>query len=157
MNRLAILLTLAIFAGCCLAAWAAVPHDGVARETVDLIEVNHFYDDYGRLTFEQVVFYDWSRDDARYMVRSWRLIKHPSQIPQRDWANGGYLCVWQDGELMRTVRAKQIRETWTQHDPELAELEVLPKERRKELPTPFPPALKAAGRIAKAKWEGIRQ
>jgi hypothetical protein len=109
------------------------PRGDVARETVDLIEVNHFYDEQGRLVFDQVIFYDWSKDDARYMVRAWRLVKNPAQVPQRDWKDGGYVAVWQDGELMRHVRAASIRETWTQYDPELVEREYLPKERRKEL------------------------
>lgn len=109
------------------------PREDVARETVDLIEVNHFYDEHGRLVFDQVIFYDWSQDDARYMVRAWRLVKNPAQLPQRDWKGGGYEAVWQDGELLRHVRAKSIRESWTQYDPELVERDFLPKERRKEL------------------------
>ena len=110
------------------------PQEDVARETVDLIEINHFYDEHGRLVFDQVIFYDWSQDDARYMVRAWRLVKNPAQLPQRDWkGSGGYLAVWQDGELLRHVRSQSIRETWTQYDPELVEREYLPKERRKEL------------------------
>ena len=111
------------------------PRENVAREAVDLIEVNHFYDEHGRLVFDQVIFYDWSQDDARYMVRAWRLVKNPAQLPQRDWKDGGYAAVWQDGDLMRHVRAKSFRETWTQYDPELVEREFLPKERRKELMT----------------------
>jgi hypothetical protein len=109
------------------------PRGDVARETVDLMEINHFYDEHGRLVFDQVIFYDWSKDDARYMVRAWRLIKNPAQVPQRDWKEGGYVAVWQDGELLRQVRSPSFRETWTQYDPELVEREYLPKERRKEL------------------------
>ena len=109
------------------------PREDVARETVDLMEVNHFYDEHGKLVFDQVIFYDWSQDDARYMVRAWRLVKNPAQLPQRDWKDGGYTSVWQDGELLRHVRGKSIRETWTQYDPELVERDFLPKERRKEL------------------------
>ncbi len=111
------------------------PRGDIARETVDLMEINHFYDEHGRLVFDQVIFYDWSKDDARYMVRAWRLIKNPAQVPQRDWKEGGYLAVWQDGELFRHVRSQSFRETWTQYDPELVEREYLPKERRKELMT----------------------
>jgi hypothetical protein len=112
------------------------PQEDVARETVDLLEVNHFYDEHGRLVFDQVIFYDWSADDARYMVRAWRMVKNPAQLPQRDWSangGGGYFTVWQDGELLRHVRSQSMRETWTQYDPELIEREYLPKERRKEL------------------------
>ena len=52
------------------------PQDDVARESVDLIELNHFYDEQGRLVFDQVIFYDWSAADARYNVRAWRLVKN---------------------------------------------------------------------------------
>ena len=51
--------------------------------------------------------------------------------------HGGYVALWQDcgqgGEILRRVHSQSIRETWTQHDPELVEREYLPKERRKEL------------------------
>jgi hypothetical protein len=111
------------------------PQQDVARETVDLIEINHFYDEHGRLVFDQVIFYDWSAGDARYMVRAWRLVKNPAQLPHRDWKDGGYSAFWQDGEQLRHVRSSSIRESWTQYDPELVEREYLPKERRKELRT----------------------
>jgi len=109
------------------------PTEDVAREKVDLMEVNHFYDEQGRLVFDQVIFYDWSPEHSRYMVRAWRLVKNPTQLPERDWRDGGYLAVWQDGEIVRRVQAASMRESWTQYDPELVEREFLPKERRKEL------------------------
>jgi hypothetical protein len=116
-------------------AVGAAPREDVARETVDLIELNHFYDEHGRLVFDQVIFYDWSASDGRYNVRAWRLVKNPSQLPQRDWKRGGYSAMWQDGDQIRHVYSSSIRETWTQYDPELVEREYLPKERRKELRT----------------------
>ncbi|MDX1948798.1 MAG: hypothetical protein SFU86_25645 [Pirellulaceae bacterium] len=111
------------------------PTEDVAREQVDLMEVNHFYDEQGRLVFDQVIFYDWSAEHSRYMVRAWRLVKNPAQLPQRDWKIGGYMAVWHDGEVLRQVHGQSMRETWTQYDPELVEREYLPKERRKELRT----------------------
>ena len=114
---------------------AVAPRDDVARESVDLVELNHFYDEHGRLVFDQVVFYDWSDADARYNVRAWRLVKNPAQLPQRDWSTGQFSAMWQDGEQLRLVLSPSYRETWTQHDPELVEREYLPKERRKELRT----------------------
>lgn len=105
----------------------------VARESVDLIELNHFYDEQGRLVFDQVIFYDWSSECARYNVRAWRLVKTTAQLPQRDWGSGGYVAMWQDGEQFRRLQSKHFCETWTQYDPELHEREHLPKERRHEL------------------------
>jgi hypothetical protein len=119
--------------GSCLLTWGITPREDIAVETVDLIEVNHFYDDQGRLVFDQCIFYDWSPADGRFMVRAWRLVKNPSQLPQRDWAAGGYTAVWQDGDVLRKVVSEGMRESWTQHDPELVEREYLPKERRRDL------------------------
>jgi hypothetical protein len=121
-------------------SFTIAPREDVARESVDLIELNHFYDEHGRLVFDQVIFYDWSSADARYNVRAWRLVKNPAQLPQRDWSRpaastGSYSAMWQDGEQLRHVQSQSFRETWTQYDPELVEREYLPKERRKELRT----------------------
>jgi len=109
--------------------------DDIVRQVVDLVEVNHFYNEEARLLFDQNLFYVWNELEARYDVLAWRLIKNPSAIPYRDWQNGGYSCFWQDGELIRHIYAKAFKETWTQYDPELTEREILPKERRKELLT----------------------
>ncbi len=119
-----------------LALAAILPQPDVARESVDLCEVNHFYDEQGRLVFDQCIFYTWNDDHARFDVVAWRLVKNPSQLPVRDWTGGGYSAVWQDGELMRSVKAKAIRETWTQYDVELVERDILPKEKRAELSAP---------------------
>ncbi len=113
--------------------FAIIPDQSIARESVDLIELNHFYDEHGRLVFDQVIFYDWSDADSRYMVRAWRIVKHPAQVPCRDWEDGGYVALWQDEDVLRQVRAASVRETWTQHDPELVEREFWPKEKRREL------------------------
>lgn len=122
-----------IFTAVALVLLGNSPIEDVARDKVDLIEHNHFYDEQGRLVFDQIIFYDWSPADSRYMVRAWRLVKNPAQVPERDWRGDGYLAIWQDGEILRSVRAASMRETWTQYDPELYEREFLAKERRKEL------------------------
>jgi hypothetical protein len=112
---------------------AGVPPEISTGEECDLIEVNHFYDEEGRLVFDQTIFYDWSPGHSRYMVRAWRLVKNPAQLPIRDWRRGGYVAVWHDGEVLRQVRAQAVRETWTQYDPELVEREYLAKDERREL------------------------
>jgi len=113
------------------------PTSSVAFDEVDLVEVNHFFDEQGKRVFDQIIFYDWSPVPARYQVRAWRLIKSPSQMPARDWRRGDYVTTWRDGDLQREVRAKSYRESWTQHDPELLEREHLPKEKRRELYKPL--------------------
>jgi hypothetical protein len=116
-----------------LAAVSFHPQEVVARDQVDLIEINHYYDEYGKHVFDQLIFYDWSAEESRHHVRAWRLIKHDSQIPYRDWQKEQYVATWQDGDVLRTVQSDSIRETWTQYDPELLERAALPKSQRKEL------------------------
>lgn len=110
------------------------PED-IARNGVDLVEVNHFHDEQGRLVFDQVLFYDWSPSQSRYLVRAWRLLKTPAQIPRQDFQRGGFVAIWHDGDLLRKVQGRQLRETWTQYDPELVSREFRPKEQRPELAT----------------------
>jgi len=114
-------------------ALTLTPGSNVACDSVDLIEVNHFYDEHGRLVFDQVIFYDWCTSENRYQVRAWRLLKKPSQMPQRNLHTGEYVTTWHDGDVLRRVRAESFRESWTQYDPELREREHLPKDRRREL------------------------
>mgnify|MGYP001599711530 CR=1 FL=1 len=112
---------------------STIPQEDVVRDRVDLIEVNHFYDEHGRLVFDQAIFYDWCDCHERHQVRAWRLVKCESQLPQRDWERGGYTVAWLDGEVLRRVRADSIRESWTQYDPEFVEREVLCKDKRRGL------------------------
>jgi hypothetical protein len=115
------------------AALSLTPQEDVACDELDLIEINHFYDEQGRLVFDQVIFYDWSPVESRYNVRAWRLLKSPAQMPRRNWNRDDFVAVWHDGDVLRKVRAKAVRETWTQYDPELVAREHLPKEKRREL------------------------
>lgn len=115
------------------ATLALTPTNDVAHDVVDLIEVNHFYDEHGRLVFDQVIFYDWCNSQCRYQVRAWRLLKSPAQIPQKNFNTGEYETLWHDGDVTRRVRGKSFRESWTQHDPELRERDYLPKDKRGEL------------------------
>jgi hypothetical protein len=113
-----------------------VPRECELRESCDLVELNHFYDENARLVFDQDIFYDWSPHDGRYQVRAWRLVKCDGQIPVRDWQRGGYVTRWQEFEMPREVRSQSIRETWTQYDVELVERDFLAKESRRELRKP---------------------
>ena len=112
------------------------PPIDVIEENVELVETNHYFDESGRHIFDQVLFYDWSESSQRFDVRAYRLIKRPGLLPIQD-ASDRYLSLWQDGDYLRLVTAKQRLETWTQHDPELLERALLPKNRRLELATPL--------------------
>ena len=116
-----------------LASLCLNPIEDVAVDRVDLVELNHFHDEQGKQVFDQIIFYDWSPTRGRYNVLAWRLLKHPSQLPVRDWSTGDYVTVWRDNAVVREVRAETMRESWTQYDPELIERSFLPKEQRREL------------------------
>jgi hypothetical protein len=109
------------------------PTEDIPHNHFDLVEVNHFLDANGRLVFEQVIFYQWSRVSNRYQVQAWRLIKSEAQLPQYDSARHQYIARWFDGEQLREISAQQLRETWTQKDPEVVERKHLPKELRYDL------------------------
>lgn len=125
--------------------------DGVLRDAVDLVELNHFFNENAELVFDQLIWYDWSEEEGRFQVRAWRLVKDHAAMPIRQWfdkfdsqpanllsglpsrSSGFWVCLWSDGEVFREVTARSFKESFTQHDPELAEREFLPKEKRKEL------------------------
>ena len=116
---------------------SVLPNDNVARESCDRIEVNSFYDDQGRLVFDQLLFCDWDNAAGRYQLRAWRMVKSNGQLPQFLQSTQRYECRWMDGDVERVITApvKKLN-TFTQFDPELTEREFLPKERRRELLSP---------------------
>lgn len=109
---------------------------GAIKQRVDLIELNHFVDEDGREVFQQVIFYDWSPRHRRFHVRAWRLIKHDSQVPTRHWDPPRYQCMWHDEGVLRQVWAPQMRETWSQQDPERVNRALLPEDQRVPLAAP---------------------
>ncbi len=118
----------------CVATSGLQPDSDLLVDEVDLIEINHCYDENGQLVFDQLLFYDWSPEKGHYDVRDWRLLKSPIQVPRRNHEAGGFVTVWRDGNTMRKVHAKTIRESWTQYDPEIIEQEFLPKDQRRSFP-----------------------
>ncbi|QDV70068.1 hypothetical protein Poly24_37870 [Rosistilla carotiformis] len=123
MSGMALLLLFGVVA-------AAIPDTQSADEQVDLIELNHFFDEQGRHVFDQVIFYQWSRTHNRFHVKAWRLVKDPEQLPQKSWKPVGYRCVWHDDGILRSVRSPAYRETWSQVDPERSNRQLLPQEQR---------------------------
>ena len=120
----------------CASTLSLNPIEDVVFDRVDLVEVNHYYDDKGRHVLDQVIFYDWSATTGRYQVRDWRMLKRRAQIPRRNWRLGHYMSIWHDplGEdVMRRIHAINMHETWTQYDPEIIERDHLPKEKRRLL------------------------
>lgn len=90
-------------------------------EQVDLIELNHWYDNLGRHAYDQLIFYQWSPDYRRYHVIAWCLVENdlsrvPTKLPDVDQ----YIVNWydRDAKVHRQVRANLYRETFSQVDPE---------------------------------------
>lgn len=105
----------------------------ITVDTVSLLETNHFYDETGKLLFDQIIFWDWHPTESRYHVRAWRLVKSPQQLPIFDADRQCWKTTWVDGNCLREVRAEQFRESWTMHDPELLARADRPRDERREL------------------------
>ncbi len=124
----------------CLSLLAASSsgNQGVVREQVDMIEVNHFHDDLGRHIYDQVVFYGWSAAAGDYHVRAWCLLDEPSRWPRRNQTSGLYHVRWYDRDqrIQREVVSKHYLETWTQVDPERANKKLLDEKYRTALARP---------------------
>lgn len=131
------------------------PANTMLKDRVDLIEVNHFYDEQGRFVYDQIVFYDWCPRECRYQLRDWRLIKNGNQIPLQDAKTGEFTAVWSDFKsrnVLRKTTARLFRESWTQYDPELVEREFLPESKRKKLREILPPEEKSPLRDLFRAW-----
>jgi hypothetical protein len=109
----------------CLCAFALVSSKGndVVEEYVDLIELNHFYDQQGRHVYDQVIFYERTPDTGRFQVRAWCLVEDRDALNRRPVKNSEtqrYQVDWLDNDqrLMRKITSHLYRESWSQIDPE---------------------------------------
>jgi len=98
---------------------SAAPCETVASDRADIIELNHFFDENGKLVFHQVIFWRWWDESGEFHVVAWRFVKSPGVAPVRDWPRNGFVSIWLDGDVLRRVRSPSSRETWTQYDPEV--------------------------------------
>ena len=94
-------------------------------EFVDLIELNHFYDQRGRLVYDQVIFYERAPETGRFQVRAWCLVEDRECLnrrPIRNYKTQLYQVDWFDTDqrLLRRITSRLYRESWTQIDPERA-------------------------------------
>ena len=130
------------------------PHKGgikVVHDTVDVQELNHFYDDRGAPALDQVIWWrrKWSycnlltnayKVERRYVyehrIVDWRLIKNADSYPFR--VPGGWMMVFYDGKtnVYRCVRFKILDESWTMFDHELMDRDNLPENKRELLGGP---------------------
>lgn len=95
--------------------------NGNVCERVDMIELNHHYDDLGRHNYDQVIFYEWCPEYKRFHVIAWCLVDDEGKrLPQRSAARRDWTVSWRerDASVQREVKANLFRETWSQIDPE---------------------------------------
>ncbi len=97
-----------------------------ADEYVDLIELNHFYDQKGGLVYDQVIFYEMAPETGRFQVRAWCLVEDRECLNRRPTKNHQtelYQVDWYDTDqrLLRKITSRLYRESWTQIDPERAD------------------------------------
>lgn len=108
----------------------------VVTDNFDKVETNHFYDEYGKHIFDQVIWYDWVAGWGSHRMEAWRLVKSPNVYPTLNRNTNQYESLFYDNDILRKVTAKYMVESWTQYDPELEGRETWPKERRRDLTAP---------------------
>ena len=105
-------------------------------ETVDLIERNGFFDRKGKLCFEQVIFWEFTRTSGRTEVRSWRIVCDNdlhNRRPVKSEATGLWVSEWTEQGKRYRIVSRQYRESVSQIDPEVIDRKKLPDELRKGL------------------------
>ena len=77
----------------------------VLKDTVDMVEVNHFYDETGALIFDQIIYWNWSTLDAKFNVIAWRLMKNCREVLTTEEKKGRAekqpIVVIADGTIIR--------------------------------------------------------
>ena len=73
---------------CLVMVLSGDPPEIAVTDYVDLVEVNHYFDNAGKPVFNQLIFYNWDEPAGRYNVCAWRLLKNPSQVPVRNPVTG---------------------------------------------------------------------
>jgi hypothetical protein len=117
--------------------------DGIYRDSVDMIEVNHTYHDKdGAHMVDQIIFWSVYPDGRLHVVDEYRKARHTG-LPIRNWREGGYVLIWEERGSMRRVRSLTIDESWTVQadDPEVLDRKYVPKAERKmlsKIPEPKP-------------------
>jgi hypothetical protein len=97
-------------------------------EHVDMIELNHYFDNRGQHVFDQVIFWRIEESTRRYQVQAWRMCNSPEDYPTRNANGQASIRLGFDSSALK-VRSKQFRESWTQVDPERMDLIRHPGER----------------------------
>lgn len=121
-----------------LATFALQPQElATLEDRVDVIEVNYVHDDQLAPVYDQVIFWRWSEAWTCHEVASWRFLRSTNStsfpgafpIPHE----GGWRCLWDDGQCWRDVRAPRLITTRTMGDRELEDRHLTPLQERRGL------------------------
>jgi len=108
------------------------------RDHCDRIEINHVVNTTtGEVQLDQIIYWDYSPTHG-YIVRAWRTHKCFSQSPYRVTPNL-YRSSFHDSRdqnASREVTAGSFIETYTDHDPESNNQEIVGRNERRELSVP---------------------
>ena len=113
-----------------------IPAENVTCDSVDVIELNHFYDEEGRHVFDQYIYWDWCVDKwcgGQHHVVDWRLATKRTDMLPRRAVGGGFVQTWHDSGVLREVRSLSFSQTWSDYDRELVERDRLPVAERRGL------------------------
>lgn len=88
----------------------------IVERTADVVEWNHVYDDHGNYSFSQVIVWEWIAGD--HYADAWSIPKRAPEVVKR---GGLYRVTWQAKGTIYRVRSQVYRQTWTQHDREIAD------------------------------------
>jgi hypothetical protein len=93
------------------------------------MELNAFFDCKGRLCFEQVIFWDFSRTNGCPEVRAWRMVCDNdlhNRRPVKSEATGLWVSEWTEQGKRYRIVSRQYRESFSQIDPEVLDRKKLP-------------------------------
>lgn len=93
----------------------------IIDEEVSLIEYNHVYNKNNSQCFDQVIFYHCHAETGEFHVRGFFLVRaDSSNKPPLSNGRGWYVVEYVDDhqKILRRIKSKIYKETWTTSDPE---------------------------------------
>jgi len=114
---------------------AIIPQDGMLIDDVDTIELNRVFGDWNekgvpRETLKQFIAWEWNYKEGRHQVVWWKLVK-PHERVEAD--STGWRLRFNDCGKLREIRARAYKETFTMHDREIEDRNILPVDERRQL------------------------
>lgn len=97
---------------------------GVEKFNISVAELNHYYDENGKIVFHQVIWMDWGNNG--HHVQAWKWLKDVRMV--QNWS---YFFV---GGKLVAIRANSRSTTWTQKDPEVSDRSIRPAHQRSGFP-----------------------